>query len=329
MMNPPAGKAAKKNESPDSRLQAVDQFRGFTILLMVLANYLAGVKLVPPWLKHAPDIGLTIIDLIAPFFIFAIGLTFGLSWQKRVIRDGQFKTARHFVTRFLALVGIGSILSAGEIWLNIDGTTVNWGVLQAIGTAGLITLPIIGLAPRWRLAIGLVILAVYQGLLNGFWLDGVLHSPHGGMPAALSWAGMMIVATVFADLFHTSTTRKFFLPACLLALAGGLLLAVLFPVSKNRVSISYVLISLAASGLLFALFVWLKIRLPVFASWGKNSLALYILHLLLLGLLVLPAIPIWYASAPLWLVAAQALALIGILSIMGWWLEKKQIFITL
>jgi hypothetical protein len=140
---------------------------------------------------------------------------------------------------------------------------------------------------------------------------------------------MMILATVFADLFHTSTTRKYFLGACLLALAVGLLLVAFFPVSKNRVSISYVLISLAASGLLFALFVWLKIRLPVFAAWGKNSLALYILHLLLLGLMVLPGIPIWYASAPLWLVAAQAVALIGILSMIGLWMEKKQIFITL
>ena len=61
------------------RFDAVDQFRGLAIVLMVLANYLAGVDIVPAWLRHAPDIGLTVIDLIAPFFIFAIGITYGIS----------------------------------------------------------------------------------------------------------------------------------------------------------------------------------------------------------------------------------------------------------
>jgi predicted acyltransferase len=312
-----------------ARLQVIDQFRGFAILLMVLANYLAGVRIVPAWLKHAPDIGLTVTDLIAPFFIFAIGLTFGLSWQRRAARDGKIKAAQHFVTRSLALVGIGSILSAGEIWLKIDGATVNWGVLQAIGAAGLITLPVIGLATRWRLAIGLGLLAVYQILLNGFWLESVLHSPHGGLPGTLGWAGMLILATVLADLFNAPEKSRYFLAAGLLALAGGLVLAFLFPVSKNRVSSSYVLVSLAASAALFATFSWVKIRLPILAAWGRNPLALYVLHLLLLGLMVLPDIPDWYSLAPGWLVLIQAAALIGFLSLAGLWLEKKNILIAL
>jgi len=62
------------------RLDAIDQFCGFAILLMVLADYLVDVNIVPAWLKHAPDIGYTVIDLIAPLFVFAIGLTFGLSF---------------------------------------------------------------------------------------------------------------------------------------------------------------------------------------------------------------------------------------------------------
>ena len=63
-----------------NRISSIDWFRGFAILTMVLANYMGGVALIPAWLKHAPDVGLTVIDLIAPFFIFAIGLTFGLFW---------------------------------------------------------------------------------------------------------------------------------------------------------------------------------------------------------------------------------------------------------
>ena len=55
------------------RIEAIDQFRGLTIIGMVLANYLAGVRSAPPCLRHADDIGLTVIDLVAPFFIFEIG----------------------------------------------------------------------------------------------------------------------------------------------------------------------------------------------------------------------------------------------------------------
>jgi len=71
-------------EIPKSnRLISIDYFRGQAIILMVLSNYSVGVIAVPSWLKHAQDIGLTINDLIAPIFIFAIGLTYGLSVRTR------------------------------------------------------------------------------------------------------------------------------------------------------------------------------------------------------------------------------------------------------
>ncbi len=54
------------------RSAALDQFRGLAIALMVPANYLEHIAIVPAWLKHAPDIGFTVIDLIAPMFIFAL-----------------------------------------------------------------------------------------------------------------------------------------------------------------------------------------------------------------------------------------------------------------
>ena len=56
------------------RLNAIDQFRGFAIFLMILANYMNNVEIIPGWLKHADDIGFTVIDLIAPMFVFAMGL---------------------------------------------------------------------------------------------------------------------------------------------------------------------------------------------------------------------------------------------------------------
>src|SRR5664280_941674 len=118
---------------PKQRILSIDQFRGFAIVTMVLANYMGQVQVIPAWLKHAPDVGLTVIDLIAPFFIFAIGLTYGLSFQRRLVRDGAFSAYSHFLTRFLAIVGLGAIISAGETALGENPSGIDWGVLQALG----------------------------------------------------------------------------------------------------------------------------------------------------------------------------------------------------
>jgi len=316
-----------------SRNPTIDQFRGLSILLMVLANYLAGIKITPLWLKHAPDIGLTIIDLIAPCFIFTIGLTYGLSWNKRKMLHGRLKTYQHFFTRFMAILGIGALLSAGEIWLQVDDTTINWGVLQAIGAAGILTLMVIELPTAWRAVIGLGLLGTYQIMLDKFWLAAILQSPHSGLAGSLSWGGMMILATVFATFFHDDSKHKFFLPLSGLTIVIGVGLSIFIPISKNRVSFSYVLISLGISALAFLVMDWLvnkqKLHLTILDAWGKNPMVLYVLHLLLLGIMFLPGIPGWYNDAPFWLVILQASGLTGILSVIAIWLEKKHIQLSL
>jgi len=88
------------------RLESIDQFRGFAIFLMILANYMTNVQIFLAWLKHADEIGYTVIDLIAPMFVFAMGLTYGLSFRRRIERDGAWNTYQHFLTRYLALLGI-------------------------------------------------------------------------------------------------------------------------------------------------------------------------------------------------------------------------------
>ena len=132
------------------RDESIDAFRGLAILLMVLANFLGDVAAAPAWMKHSPDVGLTVIDLIAPFFVFAIGLTYGPSLRRRAASQGAGRAAGHAVGRSLAFIGIGAIVSAGETALHMNPTGVNWGVLQAIGAAGLVTLPLLFLPALWR-----------------------------------------------------------------------------------------------------------------------------------------------------------------------------------
>ncbi len=324
---------------PRGRDEAIDAFRGFSILLMVLANYLADVAVVPAWLKHAPDVGLTVIDLIAPFFIFAIGLTYGPSFRRRLSSHTPGRAAGKSLGRFLAFLGIGAIISAGQTALGMNGTGRDWGVLQAIGAAGLITLPTLFLKPRWRGLLGLGLLALYQVLLDSSWLPIVLGSPHGGIHGSLSWAAMMVLVTALADGVALSDVSAPW-PLAIwsaAAAAAGIALALLLPelasVSKNRVSASYVLVSLGVSGLLFSLFrLGLSrpgARLPLLRSWGRNPLLLYVLHYILLAMVVLPGVRWWHVDASPVLTAAQSVAIVVILSLIAWRLERRGLILSL
>jgi predicted acyltransferase len=316
------------------RISSIDQFRGFAIVTMVLANYMGGVSITPAWLKHAPDIGLTVIDLIAPFFIFAIALTFGQSFNRRLERDGAFKTYSQFFVRYLAIIGMGALISAGETAVGENPSGIDWGVLQAIGMAGLIALVVIRLPSVYRWIVGAAILIVYQVILDGFLLDLTVRSPHGGLFGSLNWAAMLILGTVMADLFHAEGRWKKVFPwASLAVLVAGIALAFLLPISKHRVSSSYVLISLGLSALLFILFHWLNRRFNwkghFLIVWGKNPLVLYFLHYLIIGFFFMPGIPAIYQAAPLWLVLLEMAILIGGISAVAYWLDRKNIVISL
>jgi len=316
------------------RISSIDQFRGFAILTMVLANFLSGVSIIPAWLKHAPDIGLTVIDLIAPFFIFAIGLTYGLSFRRRLEHDGAFKTYSQFFTRYLAIIGLGAIISAGESVFGLNPSGIDWGVLQAIGMAGLIALIVIRLPSVYRWMIGAGILVVYQVVLDKFWLDIVIRSPHGGLFGSLNWSAMLMLGTALADLFHEEGRWKKPFPwVSLTILAAGIVLAFLSPVSKHRVSPSYVLVSLGASAILFLLFHWLtgqfNLRNRFLVVWGKNPLVLYFPHYFIIGIFFLPGIPVIYQAAPLWLVLLEMAALIGGISAVAYWLDNRNIVISI
>jgi len=313
----------------ESRLAAIDQFRGFAILLMVLADYLSPIQRVPSSLKHAADIGLTPSDVVAPLFITAIGLTYDLSFRRRLARSGRWATYEHFIGRNLALIGLGCLLTLGGAFSGLYESDINWGLLQAIGAAGLLALPVMRLSPAWRAALGLGLLAAYQMLLDRFWLPAVLAAPHNGPWGALSWAAMLILATALADLYHAPVqARRAFAWAGLAALGVGLLAALIVPISKHRASASYALVCLGLSAIIFWGFHLLAGRgergLAVLTAWGRNPLLLYLLHGVIIGLFALPPIPAWYVEAPGWLIPLQAAALLFVLSATGVFLERRR-----
>ena len=317
-----------------SRLGSIDAFRGLAILGMMVGNFIAGINWIPAWLKHAPDIGFTIADLGAPMFIFAIGLTFGISARRRLEQDGAWNMTQHFVVRYFAILGIGALFGAGQVLMQINDVAINWGVMQAIGVAGLVTIIFIRLSTLKRFLTGTVLLIGYQFMLDHFWLATVLISPHGGLYGSLAWAAMLILATVLADLYFGGGRGNWnLIAASLLAILLALGLSLWYPISKNRISSTYVLFSLGLSGLLFSAFhifvERLKWRLSTLAMCGRNPLILYMLHLILLSFVTLPDVPGWYHSASPWLVLIQGSVLMYALTAMAWLLDQKKIYLSI
>jgi predicted acyltransferase len=317
-----------------NRISSIDIFRGIAIVSMVLANFMTGIQTIPAWLKHAPDLGLTVIDFIAPFFIFAIGLTYRAAFERRLQREGALKAYSQFIARYFAILGMGAIITSAGTALGMTPGAIEWGVLQSIGVAGLITLLFIRLPSPWRWIVGLGLLVVYQWLLDHYLLEITLRSPHGGLSGSIAWGAMMILSTALADLFHgRDRSNKVFLLAALGIELLGAALAFVIPVSKHRVSSSYVLITLGASALLFYLIDYAVekwgFRSQVLTAWGRNPLVLYFLHYVLIGIVFLSGLPILYAEAPLWVVLIEMIALLGGVTMIALWLERRNLIVHL
>ena len=316
------------------RLIEIDYVRGFTIILLVFVNFIASARNTPDWLKHAKDIGLTITDLVAPAFIFAIGITYKNSFTKRINENGINKAYSHFITRFLAIIGIGTLFTAAAYFVSPVEAEGSWGVVQAIGAAGLITLFFIRFKTILRLFISILLLLIYQIVLDKFFLSIVLKSAHGGLFASLSWSSLLIISTILADLFYEGKHNKYlYLILSFLLLTSGLFLSKYFPISKHRVSISYIFISCGISGVIFYLFFLISklksIRLNFLIWWGMNPLFLYILHMLLLGVTFIPFNQKIFLSVPFYIILLQFIIFFSILSFSSYVLYKKKIFIKI
>ena len=301
---------------------AIDRYRGLAIIFMVLVDSIEDIAGVPAWLKHAPDVGFTFADIVAPMFIFAIAATYRRSFLRRA-GQGKGEAYGHFASRYFAIVGVGTIFSAG-------GIAGSWGVLQAIGAAGLLTLLVIQLPAMARAAIGCGVLLAFQLACNLFPALGgmVFEGNHGGFIGALSWGAMLILATAVID-FYNRGVKPFLLSTAALSVltAGALFLA---PISKHRVSASYVLVSVIACAALYFVTDLISKRLPfqsdVLIWWGENPLLLYILHLMLVGL---ARVPFGFADKPLLPGLLATAAMLAGISLIAWALHRKEMRISL
>lgn len=222
------------------RIASIDIFRGITMAVMIFVNALDGVRGLPWWTHHAHanwDV-MTYVDMVFPFFLFAVGLSLPIAVERRLKRNASVgRLWLHIIIRSFSLVVLGLILANAEkadrAQMGISGSL--WALLGIL-CAGLFLLDYSGLKrlqPYARILqgigiLGVVILyAIFRRSVAGHsaWIDF-------SYPEILGLIGFSYFAVA---LLHIPTRRWKWAPAI-----WFVLLVALCALSTNRMPLIHI-----------------------------------------------------------------------------------------
>jgi len=155
------------SQTKPERLVALDALRGFTIAAMIVVNSPGSGDHIYPPLQHSSWHGLTLTDLVFPFFLFMVGVSITLAYSRPLeARAAHTDLIRKIVLRSVKIFALGVFLN---LWPEFDfGEIRIAGVLQRIAIVFLVC-ALIFLKTTWKrqLWLGAGMLVLY-GLLMGW-----------------------------------------------------------------------------------------------------------------------------------------------------------------
>ncbi len=200
------------------RLVSLDQFRGYTVVGMLLVNYFGNYEACAQVLKHSHDY-CSYADTIMPQFLFAVGFALRLTFGKRMQTQGSSAAYLRMIRRLLGLVLVSLVV------YNVSPRAAEWEQLKAmsfwqifaeplkrqwfqtlmhIAVTSMWLLPVIQRPPQIRIA-WMVGSAVAHVLLsywfNFTWTNTGPNAIDGGPLGFLTWSIPAIVGTLACDYF--------------------------------------------------------------------------------------------------------------------------------
>jgi predicted acyltransferase len=223
------------HEVPSPRIVSLDQFRGYTVLGMLLVNFVgsyAAVRATLPILGHHHTY-CGYADTIMPQFLFAVGFAYRLTFLKRKEADGPRAAYLHALRRNFGLLLVAfAVHSVGSSWQNWgdtgqrDAVVLRWAkqdffqTLGHIAVTSLWVMPVIAARPGTRVAFafasGLLHLALSYWF-NYRWVNTPPNGVDGGPLGFLTWAIPLLAGTLAYDAYQAIPSRT--------RLSGRLLLA--------------------------------------------------------------------------------------------------------
>jgi len=146
------------------RLISLDAFRGITIAAMLLVNFPGNGGHVYAPLKHTHWNGITPTDLIAPFFLFIVGVAIAFAYTKRL--DAGMSSSKMYprlIGRSLKIFAVGMFLNILGLIPDFNFADIRYtGTLHRIAIVFLVC-GFLFLNTRWKTQaiIGAVVLIVY------------------------------------------------------------------------------------------------------------------------------------------------------------------------
>lgn len=198
-----------------SRDESLDALRGMAILGMVLSGSIAFTEVMPRWMFHAqvppplfkfdPSVsGITWVDLVFPFFLFAMGAAMPLSLSRLLDKSYDFITILKIaIQRFLLLVFFALFSQQIKAWVLSEQPEVLHHVLSLAGF-GLLSL--IFTESRWKYYNFLK----WGGVCSGLGFLYFFYSAHGGFSLYKSDIIIMVLANMafFGTIIYYLTHDK-------------------------------------------------------------------------------------------------------------------------
>ncbi|WP_247236727.1 acyltransferase family protein [Telluribacter sp. SYSU D00476] len=300
-------------ERSGNRLISLDAMRGFTIAAMILVNFPGDGDQVYPPLQHSVWNGLTFTDLIAPFFLYIVGVSIALAYGRKLFTNTlDAGVYRKIVVRSLKIFAVGMFLN---LLPNFDFAELRWtGTLHRIAIVFLVC-ALLFLHTGWRvqaLAGALILIGYWlamtliptpgtgrvmlePGVNLAAWVDSQYlpgrmwqgtWDPEGILstfPSIATGITGMLAGRLLISGYEPSHKVNYLMTAGLFTAALGYFWGLVFPVNENLWTSSFVLVTSGLASLLLGAMMFLVDILDRTKGmapgviFGANAITVYVL----------------------------------------------------
>lgn len=256
-----------------SRLIALDAMRGFTIAAMIMVNFPGNEQYVFPTLRHTQWNGLTFTDLIAPTFLFIVGVSIAFAYSKRLkVNSPKGDLYKKIAIRSVKIFAVGMFLNMLPDFefdnLRYTGTLHRISIVfffcailflnttwkqQAI--TGAIILILYWLAMTLIPTPGIGVVMLERGVNLAAWVDqqympgkmwqgtwdpeGILST----FPSLVSGIAGMLAGRLMLSTYTPAEKVNYLMSIGLFTAAAGYFWGLTFPVNENIWTSSFVLVT--------------------------------------------------------------------------------------